>query len=223
VLLGIYFHTYFFQQYEKQTLINEQNEFQTIVSLLKVIVLTDTIIVLYKYLSTVKLNTILKLIFILCIPTLYLYKTFRYLGEIQVDGYIKTYIICRIVYCLSNYIKIISIFNKRKIIADLLKFLDTLLLVNIVLIGLTDPIVNTSENPGAITFYDVYFRYLEFHVLILGMIFLLNDKNIDAEVQGNCFSLSSVIGKYDSFRFCVIFLLSHYYFIFVNGLAYSFK
>jgi hypothetical protein len=180
-------------------------------------------LVLYKYLSTIKLNKTLRVIFVFLLPFLYIYKTFKLLGEIKIEGYIKTFILCRIIYCLSNYLKIIAIFNKRKVFADFLKFLDTLILVNMILIGLTDPLLNTTENPDSVIFYEVYFRYLEFHVLILGLIILVNDRNIESEVQNGILSVSSVIGKYDSFRFCVTFILAHYYFIFVNGFAYSIK
>jgi 1,4-dihydroxy-2-naphthoate octaprenyltransferase len=95
--------------------------------------------------------------------------------------------------------------------------------MNIILIALTDPVVNSDDSSNAVTFYEIYFRYLEYHTLILALILIYNDRNIEEDVQCGFFTTSAIIGKYDSFKFSCILIFAHYYFSLVNGFAYSYK
>ncbi len=107
--------------------------------------------------------------------------------------------------------------------ADLIKLFETILITNIILIALSDPNYNTDNQPNLVTFHEVYFRYMEVHFLIFSFYFLYNDKNIENEISKQIFSISSIIGRYDSFRYFTILNSAHYLFIFINGLAFSLK
>jgi len=124
---------------------------------------------------------------------------------------------------ISNFIKSIVTAYFRRFIVDLIKLIDTIILINIILIALTDPIVNNEENNNKVVFYEIYFRYLEYHILMLALTLIYNDRNIEENVNNIFFTTSAIIGKYDSFKFSCILILAHYYFPLVNGIAYSFK
>lgn len=139
-----------------------------------------------------------------------------------IHGYSKTFFVFGFFFIIGNLIKLSSTyFTRKKFIADVFRLFDPIWIINMILISITDPITNTNDNPNEITFYEIYFRYMEYHLLILAFILIYNDRNIDEDVQNRIYSTSAVIGKYDSFRFTAFIILSHYFFIFINALAFD--
>jgi hypothetical protein len=122
-----------------------------------------------------------------------------------------------------NSVKTMLIYCQTKFLADLIKLIDVIWIMNIILITITDPEFNDDNRKNKISFYEPYFRYMEFHILMLAFSLVYNDRNIESEIASRLYTTSAIIGKYDSFRFTVILILSHYYFIFVNSLAFSVK
>ena len=144
-------------------------------------------------------------------------------SSITIEGYYKYFLFYKYLYILTNCLKVIFILNGTKYISEIIKLLETIILTNIFLIFLSDPYYNTEKIPNLVNFNEVYFRYLEFHILIFSLYFLYNDKNIENEINNKIYSFSSIIGRYDSFRFFTVLNLIHYIFIVINGLSFSLR
>ena len=217
-------HTYFYQKYEKATDLNIVNFEKAIFDFIYLIFINDLIFTLIKYFSIPEKSSKIKnIICIVLIPIVQLIINSHSLSNISISGYYTTFLIFKFVWIVSNTVKTIVIYIKSKFVADLIKLIDTIFMINIFLICLTDPLTNDEKNTNQICFYEIYFRYIEFHNLILALNLIYHDRNIDFEVGIKTYTTSAIIGKYDSFRFTVILTLTHYYFILINGLAFSTK
>ena len=220
----MYIHIYTFQVYDKNTAINEENQYLILQGLIQILIMNDLIYIILLSLPTVyTTSNSIKIIKFAVVPTVQLVLSFYALNPIEIEGYYKTFILCKILFFFSNFIKLITTANLRKFINDLLKLMDTILIINMILIAITDPVVNSEDSTNAVTFYEIYFRYLEYHTLILALILIYNDRNIEEDVKYGFFTTSAIIGKYDSFKFSCILIFAHYYFPLVNSFAYSFK
>lgn len=216
-------HTYFYQKYDKLTEINQSNEGVILFLFIKLTLLNDLCYVIAKNISLYKIRTLRIQSLIILLPIVqYVVATILF-GSIAIQGYYKTFTIIKHIWLLMNCIKTLCISFRTKFISDLIRVTDNVWLVNIVLIMITDPIVNTTERPNAVTFYEVYFRFVEFQILWMAMFFVVNEKNVETEVNNKMYTTSAIIGKYDSFRFTVILVIAHYYFVLINGLAYSIR
>ena len=188
-----------------------------------------------KYISIkVILFILLALIFILAfglskknyfIFLIYFFLLLSFFNPIEIEGYYKYFLFSKVIFSIISYIKILNSFEGNKIIIDAFKIFETIIVTNIILIALSDPNFNSETEPNIVVFHEVYFRYLELHLLIFSFYFLYNDTNIEEETSKSVFvySFSSCVGRYESFRFFTILNLSHYLFIFLNGIAYSLK
>lgn len=222
----MFVHIYFYQEYEKGTEINVEKAYQILKICFLIMFMNDLLtIFITKTTSINDTSVIVKFIMfaIFFLPMSYSISLLKNLSD-KIEGYYKSFLVSFGFWIFFNFVKhIISFIFKAKFVSDLLKLLDTVWIMNFILIYITDPVTNTEENPNAITFYEIYFRYTEFHILILAFMLIYNDRNIDEDVQDDIYSTSAIIGKYDSFRFSVILILAHYLFIFVNGLAFGLK
>jgi hypothetical protein len=218
-------HSFFYQKYYKQLDLN--NPLQTFLIFSKILIINDLLYTFTKYFSLTRRNTRFQGIFFnLVLPMALLYFNLSAFWSLEVVGYTKTFSMFKWIWLLMNMIKIIFIYNKVSYVVDIIKIFDTIWLVNMILILITDPITNTDADPNIVTFYEVYFNYLEYHIIILASILILNDKNIEDDVKYSdnsvsIFSTSALLGKHDSYRFSVILLFSHYYFVLVNCLSYG--
>ena len=226
-LIGIFVHSFFYQKYYKH--MDLKDPLQTFFIFTKLFIINDIIYTFTKYFSLSKINTRLtKILFNFLVPIVLLYLNLSALWSLEVVGYTKTFTMFKWIWVIMNMIKIIFIHKKKSFVVDLIKLFDTIWLVNMILILITDPITNTETNPNLVTFYEVYFNYLEFHILILASILIYNDKNIEDDVEysensASLFSTSALLGKHDSYRFSVILLFGHYYFVLVNCLSYGLR
>jgi len=142
---------------------------------------------------------------------------------ISVEGYYKFFLFFKYLFLISSCWRIIFNLFGNKHYADIIKLIETILITNIILIAVSDPHYNTDSIPNLVAFHEVYFRYLEVHILIFSFYFLYNDENIESEISKNIYSISSIIGRYDSFRYFSLLNISHYLFIFINGLSFSLR
>ena len=144
-------------------------------------------------------------------------------SRVKISGYKRTFVIIENIWIAMNVIKIIFTFHRGQFMADLIRLVDSVWIIYLFLLILTDPETNTPKKKNQIIFYEVYFRYLEYHILILSYQLIWNYKNIDIETKQKLYTTSAVVGKKDSLRVFVILLYAHYYFPIVNGIAYSIK
>jgi len=221
-LFGMITHTYFYQKYEKNTELNTITFNLLISDLVFIIIVNDFLYTVIKYISIPQQQRTSKnVVCILIIPIIQFYLNYKNFSNIVIESYYTTFFIFKFLWVLSNSIKTVVIYLKSKFVADLIKLVDTIWLINLLLIGLTDPLVNNEQEPNQVCFYEIYFRYIEYHNLILALYLIYHDRNIEYEVGTKTYTTSAIIGKYDSFRFTVILILTHYYFILINGLAFS--
>lgn len=219
----MFLHTYYFQKWDKATEINSNNFNEIWMKIGIILFLNDfvnTTIKWHSFRRKSKLDNILNLLVFPLTIFLFSFITF---WTIEIQTYKKTFFIVYFTWLVFNYIKSTIIYTKYKYASDLVKLVDPIFIINIIVIALTDPIENSAERPNSVTFYEVYFRYMEFHILMMAATLIYNDKNIDEDVRNKLFSTSAVIGKYDSFRFSIILIFFHYLFIIINGVAYSIK
>jgi hypothetical protein len=220
----MFVHTYYYQKYDKRTLLNENNFYEIWVKIILIIFLNDLINTCIKWYS---IRTTRKridfIINLLLLPFSIFVFSILIFWSMEIKTYRKIFFLSYICWFVLNYIKSNIIFSKFKYAADLVKLLDPIFIINILLIAITDPIENNNERPNAVTFYEIYFRYMEFHILMLACPLIYNDRNIDDDVNNKLYSTSAVIGKYDSFRFSIILIFFHYLFVIINGLAFSIK
>lgn len=214
----MYMHIYFFQKWEKSCDLNEDKKFVILLMLIKITLLNDIFYTITKYYSIIYAKENLK--FMVVFPMVQFFISFWILSPLEIESFSATFKFIKYVWLVMNSFKTILIFCQLKFVSDLIKLVDVVWLTNLILISITDPLVNTKESQK-VTFYEPYFRYMEFHVLMLCFPLVYNDRNIDQDVQYNLFTTSAIIGKYDSFRFSVILIIAHYYFVFVNSLAFS--
>jgi len=190
--------------------------------------LNDFIYTISKYVSTsVSQSKYKRILFNFIVPILQFSINLSILNQFSVEGYYKTFSLFKWVWSLMNFFKTILTFNKVKFLSDVIKLFDTIWLVNMILIIFTDPLTNTDDNPNLITFYEIYFNYLEFHILILAAVLIYNHKNIEDDSKNlsdstRLYTTASLLGHQDSYRYCVILLFAHYYFVILNGISYSF-
>ena len=218
----MYIHVFYFQKYEKITKMNEKNEILILKVFFQNIILNDGILIINNYLSN-KYTDLSKIVKFAVIPIFQFILSIIIFNPICIEGYYKTFFLCKSLWFLSNFIKSLVTAISRRFIVDIIKLIDTILIINIILIAITDPLYNDEDNNNKVVFYEIYFRYLEYHILMLALTLIYNDRNIEEDVKDVKFTTSAVIGKYDSFKFSCILIISHYYFPLVNGIAYSFK
>lgn len=142
---------------------------------------------------------------------------------VSIEGYYKFFLFFKYLLLISSSLRITFNLIGSKHYADIIKLIETLFITNLALIAISDPNYNTDSIPNSVTFHEVYFRYLEVHILIFSLYFLYNDGNIESEISKNIYSISSIIGRYDSFRYFTLLNVSHYLFIFINGLSFSLR
>ncbi len=142
---------------------------------------------------------------------------------IYIEGYYKFFMFFKYSLLISSSLRITFNLNGVKHFADFIKLFETVFITNLLLIAVSDPHYNTKSIPNLVTFHEVYFRYLEVHILIFSFYFLYNDENIESEISRTMYSISSIIGRYDSFRYFMLLNISHYLFIFINGLSFSLR
>lgn len=223
-VIGMYIHTYSYQKWDKHSSLNNQWEIEILWMMFKIMAITDLFEVIVKKKSiTTKETKKDILVYDFLFPVLLLFIQLYIFKDVEISGYKNTFLLVKTILMIMNSAKIILIFHRGKFVADLVKLVDTIWIINLMLIMLTDPEVNTAERKNLIIFYEVYFRYLEYHILILVFPLISNYGNIDTEIAQKLYTTSTIIGKNDTYRIFVILIFSHYYFPLVNGIAYSLK
>lgn len=220
----MYVHTYCYQKWDKNCTFNQQWEVNVIFLMLSIILSNDFFTVLAKkksITSKYEQNDIIRYD-VICPIILFLLQSFSF-SFITVSGYKRTFVLVKYILLVMNAIKIIFTFHKGKFIADLIKLVDTVWIINLLLIILTDPLVNTPQRKNLIIFYEVYFRYLEYHILMLAFLLIHNLHNTEIETEQKLYTTSAIVGKKDSYRVIMILIFAHFYFPLVNGIAYSLK
>lgn len=222
-LFGMVIHIYFYQRYEKQTELNTYTFKLLIIDFIYLIIINDVFFTSMKYFSkcpeAIKYKKII--ISLICFLIFQIFLNFKILSNIAIESYYLSYFFFKFLWIISNLLKSFAIFIKSKFVADLIKLIDTIWVINMLLISLTDPLINNELAPNQVCFYEIYFRYIEYHNLILALYLIYHDRNIENEINTKTYTTSAIIGKYDSFRFTVILILTHYYFVLINGLAFS--
>ena len=220
----MYIHTFLYQSWDKHSSLNPQYQYKIFWLLFLLIISYDLLAIYTKYNSiTTKYSKLDHITFHCILPILLYILQYLLLYNIHISGYTRTFCFVKNIFLLMNVIKIIFIFHKLQFIAELIKFIDIIWIINILLIALTDPEVNTPEKNNLIVFYEIYFRYLEFHLLMLTYAVVQGYNNIDIESKQKLYTTGVVIGKFDSFRIIVILIFAQFYFSLINGIAYSFK
>jgi hypothetical protein len=204
--------------------VNLENFFLIIWDFILVSFINDVISCLMKFLSLEENVSKKKRIMVsTLIPIVQLGLNSLIFSNLNVTGYTKTYLACMTMFLIDTCAKSIITYFKAKFVADLLRLIDTIWQVQIIVLCLTDPLINDENNPKLVSFYEVYFRYVEYHILVLALILMYNERNIDFDVSTKSYTSSAIIGKYDSYRFSVLLIFSHYYFILINGLGFDWK
>jgi hypothetical protein len=172
----------------------------------------------YKISSQIRTFTIYD-----CLPFIMLLFNFYFFSGIVIETYRKSFKFSVLLLNLLQFLRTITIVYNRSYVNFFMWLFEPIFLINIILIILTDPQVNTEERPNAITFYEIFFRNFEFNVLIVAFSFAYNDRIIEQDIIDQQKTIYTTVGKVDSYRFTIIMLVFHYAFILINGLAYSFK
>lgn len=154
---------------------------------------------------------------------IYFFSFIWFFDSISVEGYYKKYIFFKYLFFCTSSLRMIFQYMGKKHFSEFIKLNEIVPVLFIILISLSDPNYNTEQNPNIICFHEVFFRYIEMHILILSFYLLFNDKNIEEEISKQIFSVSSIIGRYDSFRYFTFLNLAHYIFTLINGLSFSLK
>jgi hypothetical protein len=156
------------------------------------------------------------------IITYFLYYLIFY--DIYLDGYHKTFHLFKNGFIFILLVK--SICNLFPLIFadEILNMVKNFDLCMMVLIALSEPIVNTTVRPNRTSFIECYTRYLESEILLFAYYLISRDTfstGIDDEmIKG---SLVYVIGDYDCFRYTAFLFICHYFYVLINSLAFSFK
>ena len=217
-------HSYFYQKYEKKTVLNEENFLLAICDFVVVSLINDVFFCLMKFLSLEEnVSRRKRIIISTIIPLIQLALNCFIFSNLKIKGYFKTYLACLTILLIDTCAKSVLIYFKAKFVADLLRLIDTIWQIHIIIQCLTDPLLNDENNPKLVSFSEVYFRYVEYHILILAFILMYNERNIDFDIKTKSYTSSAIIGKYDSYRFSVLLIFSHYYFILINGLGFDWK
>jgi hypothetical protein len=214
-------HVISYQSFDKEVEIDYTRIITTIIRVGLIVFVTEFIMTTTQYSKYLekKLNILNLLISIILMIFTFIYSYWI----VTIEGYYKTHLFMYFLWFVSTIAKILSTYFQIRIVADLINFFDPIWIMNIILISICDPYVNHESVPNKVTFYEIYFRFLEFHILVLGFKLLYFDRNIEKDISNQVYTLSGVIGKYDSFRFTVIILFSHYLFTFVNMLAFNIR
>ena len=159
-------HTYLYQKWDKMTEINDENSAEILIVFLKLLVMNDFFFVYAKKASLQGgERTLLQSIINCAIPSVIQFiLSILIFSPIEIHCYHKTFLFIKSIWITMNCIKFVVIFNQTKFVSDLIKLVDTAWIINIILIAITDPIENTKERPNSVTFYEAYFRYMEFHI-----------------------------------------------------------
>jgi hypothetical protein len=219
----MFLHTYYFQKWDKKTEINTNNFNEILMKICIILFLNDFVNTTIKWFSFQRKSRFNNVLNLLIFPITIFFFSFILFWTFEIQAYKISFFFVYFTWLVLNYIKSTIIYTKYKYASDLVKLVDPIFIINIILIAITDPIENSPERPNSVTLYEVYFRYMEFHILMMSATLIYNDKNIDDDVRNKLFSTSAVIGKYDSFRFSIILIFFHYLFIIINGVAYSIK
>lgn len=220
----MYLHTFIYQKWDKNCIINEEYKYSVIPLLIVLYLSTDLFSVLNKKISiTTKYTSKDYLIFGLFLPFLLFLFQLMLVFRIKLEGYKNTFEILKYIILLMNAIKVHLMFIKQKIICDLIKLVDTVWYINILLLFLTDPQINTKERKNLIVFYEVYFRYLEHYILVLSLFVIHHYNRIELETKQKLYTTVSILGKKDSLRVFTIFIFAYLFFPITNCIAYSFK
>lgn len=220
----MYVHTYCYQKWDKKSHFNPQWETNIIFLMLFIIIVNDFFIILAKKKSiTTKYSKNDIIVYDIIFPiALFCIQSYIF-SYVTISGYKRTFLLVKEILLIMNSIKVIFTFHKGKFISDLIKLVDTVWIINLLLIILTDPEVNTPKRKNLIIFYEVYFRYLEYHILMLAFMLIHNYHNTETEIEQKIYTTSAIVGKSDCYRVVMILIFAHFYFSIVNGIAYSLK
>jgi hypothetical protein len=211
-----------YQQWDKNTEINEYNKTEIIKAIFFTYLLNDFINCITKTYSNFKYATH-KVLLYAFINIFQLIAFIYFFRNINIEGYYKSFLVCKCLFFFLNTIKTVCASVNYSFAINIFKFIDTVWLTNMMLIAFTDPIMNNETYKNKVTFYEVYFRFLEYYILVMAFSIIYNDKNIDEDVARRVYTFAGVIGKHDSYRFIIILILAHYYFILINSLAFSLR
>lgn len=321
-LIGVYVYTFVNQYFNKGTQINYNNLYISFLIFVLLTLMYDFFIIKSK-LNCMNQNenkfTELLQLFGMLIGIVFLFK-------VRVSNYPNYFVAFKLTYVIYNTIKIALAARNKKYITDSLKILEPIIILNIVLLLITDPIVNSlpceidsdsnpiikwnnlfndhgyatcniieengqftksdqsnfsftsffkyifsfsgliydnnsnnkiNQNIGTsnyselfllfnlknlknsnsveyiacnnsdsnlINFFELLFRYLDFQFIIMAFYILNGEKVIKEEIDCKYLSMSSILGKYDSYIYFCYLLAAHYVFciltVISSGLVY---
>lgn len=225
--IGILSHVIGYQILEKKIDINTENLYNFSLGYLIILVVNEILYCIAKYTAFYlkkRSNKILFanmfVVFVYVIPIMqFLFGMFLFY-DFSVDNYPKTFFLFKYLILGINSFNTILIFNCAKVAADIIKALKPIFIINAILVYASDPYTNDEEN-SPVVFHEIFFRYLEYHALVISYHFIYSDSCIEEEVDIRYVSISSLIGKYDSFRFSFLLISIHYVFILITVLGYG--
>jgi len=218
----------FYQIYDKEMVFDFNSCFKSLLIFWIIIFINDIILTTFQRFSIGGPKTNLGTLkaAIICFVSIGIFQIIimlNFLSYFQIEGYYKFFIAFKYIWITLTILRSISAFCEMKVLSDIIRLFEPIIIINLILIGITDPIVNEEAIPNKITFYEIYFRFIEFQILVIGFNLIYFDSNIDNDVTDKQFTLSAVIGRYDSFRFTVFIIIIHYFFILINVFAFSYK
>lgn len=225
--IGIVSHVVGYQVLEKEIEINRENLFGFTLVYLILLVVNEIVYCIAKYSafyikksSNKMLFANLFIVFVYVVPGMQFLFGFYLFYDYTVENYTKTFFLMKYLILVINSFKTILIFNCAKVAADIIKALKPIFIINAILVYSSDPYVNDEEN-SPVVFHEIFFRYIEFHALVIAYHLIFSDNSIENEVDCKYVSISSLIGKYDSFRFTFLLIGVHYIFILITVLGYG--
>lgn len=70
-----------------------------------------------------------------------------------------------------------------------------------------------------IDYLELFFRYFDFHFLVLSSYVIFSDKTIIPDIDEKVYSLYSILGRYDCYRYVLLLLCTHYIFILITSIG----
>jgi hypothetical protein len=143
---------------------------------------------------------------------------------ITIESSFKSFVFYKFLFFFICAIKTPIYYYTFFIVCDIIRLLvEDVLVLKLMLIVMTDPYYNDDAFPNIINGTEIYLRYFESLCLVISLYMVHRYENIDDEVRNKKFTSATVTGKYDSLRYPIAFVAFHFYFILVNGMAYSWK
>ena len=220
-------NTSFYQIYDKEMNLDYDACRNVFFRFLIIIFINDLILLIFQRLSVgglTKYGSLLNtfLIFI-ALASFQVANILIFTNSFEIEGYYRYFHCFKYIWIITTGLRSVAAYNEAKVISDIIRIFEPILLINLILIAITDPIINVEQVPNKVTFYEIYFRFIEFQIIVLGFNLIYFDSNIDTDVDEKQYTLAAVIGKYDCFRFTVFIIIIHYFFILINMIAFSYK